>query len=255
VSKPAARIGDMHVCPMVTPGTPPVPHVGGPITGPGVPTVLIGGMPAAVLGDMCVCTGPPDTIILGSSGVLIGGKPAARMGDSTVHGGTITVGCPNVLIGEISGGGGGAVATNVQATIDAIDKVEGVEKSVLAEVKTIATQIATMKSAAQNGDSHCDVCEPVENDPANTEPEIVEKIKEFYFADANGNKINEVENEQKVDLIIKSENISGQEVKIDLFDHPGDFTFQGEEIENNELTVTLSGAEHKVELGVKVNNK
>lgn len=97
--KPAARIGDMHVCPMVTPGTPPIPHVGGPVTGPCVPTVLIGGMPAATVGDMCTCVGPPDTIAMGSTTVMIGGKPAARMGDSTAHGGTIVIGCPNVLIG------------------------------------------------------------------------------------------------------------------------------------------------------------
>ncbi|AKM47296.1 type VI secretion protein [Edwardsiella sp. EA181011] len=76
-----------------------MPHVGGPVIGPGVPTVLIGGLPAAVLGDMLTCVGPPDTIIKGSATVLIGGKPAARMGDSTAHGGTITLGCPTVLIG------------------------------------------------------------------------------------------------------------------------------------------------------------
>ena len=96
---PAARVGDMHTCPMQTPGTPPIPHVGGPITGPGVPTVLIAGMPAAVMGDMCVCTGPPDTIVKGSATVLIGGKPAARMGDTTAHGGSIVVGFPTVMIG------------------------------------------------------------------------------------------------------------------------------------------------------------
>jgi uncharacterized Zn-binding protein involved in type VI secretion len=96
---PAARVGDNHVCPMASPATPPVPHVGGPILPPCVPTVLIGGMPAATIGDMCVCVGPPDSIIKGSSSVLIGGKPAARMGDSTAHGGTIVVGCPTVLIG------------------------------------------------------------------------------------------------------------------------------------------------------------
>jgi len=96
MGQPAARIGDMHVCPMVT-GT--VPHVGGPITGPGIPTVLIGGVPAAVLGDMAVCTGPPDTVAAGSATVLIGGKPAARLGDSCAHGGTIVVGLPTVLIG------------------------------------------------------------------------------------------------------------------------------------------------------------
>lgn len=98
----------MHVCPMVTPGVPPVPHVGGPIIGPGAPTVLICNMPAATLGDMCTCVGPPSTIVLGSLGVLIGGKPAARMGDLCAHGGTITMGAPTVLIGEISPGAPGA---------------------------------------------------------------------------------------------------------------------------------------------------
>ncbi|MBN4052596.1 PAAR domain-containing protein [bacterium AH-315-K20] len=93
---PAARLLDMHVCPMVT-GV--VPHVGGPIVGPGVPTVLIGSMPAAVMGDSVICVGPPDTIIKGSGTVLIGNKPAARMGDSTAHGGTIVLGLPTVMIG------------------------------------------------------------------------------------------------------------------------------------------------------------
>jgi len=92
----AARVGDMHICPMVT-GT--VPHVGGPVMPAGNPTVLIGGMPAACVGDMLTCGGPPDTMIIGSSTVLIGGKPAARMGDSTAHGGTIVIGCPTVMIG------------------------------------------------------------------------------------------------------------------------------------------------------------
>ena len=96
---PAARAGDMHTCPMQTPGTPPIPHVGGPINPPGEPTVLIGGMPAARVGDMAVCVGPPDTIAMGSSTVLIGNMPAARLGDSTAHGGAIVVGCPTVLIG------------------------------------------------------------------------------------------------------------------------------------------------------------
>jgi uncharacterized Zn-binding protein involved in type VI secretion len=97
--QPAARVGDMHVCPMVTPGVPPIPHVGGPILPPGSPLVLIGGMPAARLGDMCTCVGPPDVIALGSFKVLIGGKPAARMGDMTAHGGSIVLGCFTVLIG------------------------------------------------------------------------------------------------------------------------------------------------------------
>jgi uncharacterized Zn-binding protein involved in type VI secretion len=85
---------------MVTPGTPPVPHVGGPIMPPGLPTVLIGGMPAATLGNICTCVGPPDSIIKGSAGVFIGGKPAARMGDTTAHGGVIAAGMITVLIGE-----------------------------------------------------------------------------------------------------------------------------------------------------------
>ena len=92
---PAARIGDMHVCPMVT-GI--VPHVGGPIAA-GLPTVMIGMMPAARVGDMAVCVGPPDAIAQGSTTVMIGGMPAARMGDLTVHGGTVVMGLPTVMIG------------------------------------------------------------------------------------------------------------------------------------------------------------
>ena len=95
----AARITDMHTCPMQTPGVPPIPHVGGPIIGPGVPTVLIGGLPAAVVGDSAVCVGPPDSIAKGSATVMIGGKPAARMGDTTAHGGSIVFGLPTVMIG------------------------------------------------------------------------------------------------------------------------------------------------------------
>jgi uncharacterized Zn-binding protein involved in type VI secretion len=96
---PAARLTDMHTCPQVTPGLPPIPHVGGPVLGPGVPTVLIGKLPAAVLGDLATCVGPPDSIVQGSATVLIGGKPAARMGDATAHGGTIVLGLPTVMIG------------------------------------------------------------------------------------------------------------------------------------------------------------
>ncbi|MES2108666.1 MAG: PAAR domain-containing protein [Bacteroidota bacterium] len=92
----AARITDMHVCPMVT-GV--VPHVGGPILPPGSVNVLIGGLPAARMGDMCVCTGPPDSIVMGSSTVMINNMPAARMGDVTAHGGSIILGCPTVMIG------------------------------------------------------------------------------------------------------------------------------------------------------------
>lgn len=92
---PASRIGDHHVCPMVT-GV--VPHVGGPIS-LGCPTVLTAGMPQARMGDMAVCVGPPDTIAKGSATVMVGGMPAARMGDITAHGGTIVLGAPTVMIG------------------------------------------------------------------------------------------------------------------------------------------------------------
>jgi uncharacterized Zn-binding protein involved in type VI secretion len=94
----------MHTCPMVT-GT--VPHVGGPVLPAGCPTVLIGSMPAARVGDMATCAGPPDSIVKGSATVLIGNMPAARLGDTTAHGGVITVGCPTVMIGDSGAGGGG----------------------------------------------------------------------------------------------------------------------------------------------------
>ena len=86
----------MHTCPVTTPAG---PHTGGPVTGPGVSTVLIGGMPAAVIGDMATCVGPPDAIVKGSGTVLIGGRPSARVGDNTAHGGVIVAGCFTVIIG------------------------------------------------------------------------------------------------------------------------------------------------------------
>ncbi|MEO9052216.1 MAG: PAAR domain-containing protein [Ginsengibacter sp.] len=143
MGKPAARIGDMHVCPLQTPGTPPIPHVGGAIVGPGCATVLIGGMPAAVMGDMCTCVGPPDTIILGSAGVFIGGKPAARMGDQCAHGGVITVGLPTVLIGEVDVGGAPAVPLNVLNSL--LSNVSG-------PVKTTIAQVIAFIEAAKYGD-------------------------------------------------------------------------------------------------------
>lgn len=93
---PAARVSDMHVCPMVTVL---VPHVGGPILPPGGIPVLIGGLPAARVTDMCVCVGPPDVIALGSFTVLICGLPAARITDMTAHGGAIVMGHFTTLVG------------------------------------------------------------------------------------------------------------------------------------------------------------
>lgn len=95
---PAARMTDMHLCPMVTPAPVPIPHVGGPIL-PLPVTVLIGAIPAATVGQMCLCVGVPDSIVKGSMTVFINQKPAARMGDLTAHGGTIIMGLPSVLIG------------------------------------------------------------------------------------------------------------------------------------------------------------
>lgn len=118
---PAARVGDMHMCPMVTPGIPPIPHVGGPVLPPGGITVLIGGQPAARVGDMAVCVGPPDVIAMGSTTVLIGGQPAARMGDPTAHGGMIAIGFPTVMIGDVGQG-------------------------------------SALQAAAQNGTPFCEVC-------------------------------------------------------------------------------------------------
>jgi len=93
---PAARVTDMHVCPMVTVL---VPHVGGPILPPCCPMVLVGGLPQARITDMAVCVGPPDVIVMGSMTVFVGGLPAARMGDMTAHGGVIVTGLPTVMIG------------------------------------------------------------------------------------------------------------------------------------------------------------
>jgi uncharacterized Zn-binding protein involved in type VI secretion len=155
MGKPAARVGDMHVCPMVTPGVPPIPHVGGPILPPGCPTVLIGGMPAAGMGDMCTCVGPPDSIVLGSTGVFVGGKPAARIGDQTAHGGAIVMGLPTVLIGETGSGGpggaaaGGAGSTQAQTFISAAG--EG------------SPQTEAFKDTARNGDAFCPECEAAKN--------------------------------------------------------------------------------------------
>jgi uncharacterized Zn-binding protein involved in type VI secretion len=93
---PAARVTDMHVCPLVT-GV--VPHVGGPILPPCAVQVLIGGLPAARITDLATCVGPPDMILMGSTTVFIEYLPAARIGDSTVHGGVIVLGCFTVIIG------------------------------------------------------------------------------------------------------------------------------------------------------------
>ncbi len=164
-------MGDFHMCPMVTPGTPPIPHVGGAIM-VGMPTVLIGNMPAATLGSMCTCVGPPDTIILGSMGVLIGNKPAARMGDMCAHGGMIAVGFPTVIIGEMSPGGPSPVAVAVMvatAMIQAvqIDLLKGGQDTVnQSRVNAVVLHTAVMTQAAATGAAFvhdcagCSTCSP-----------------------------------------------------------------------------------------------
>lgn len=146
MGQPAARVGDMHTCPMQTPGTPPIPHVGGPIMPPGKPTVLIGGMPAATVTNMCTCVGPPDVIVKGSAGVLIGGLPAARMGDTTAHGGSIVVGCPTVLIGD-AGAGGAAAMVNVMPASVVLEVLNSMPAETANEVK----QAQAFQNAADAG--------------------------------------------------------------------------------------------------------
>jgi uncharacterized Zn-binding protein involved in type VI secretion len=101
MSRPAARVTDMHTCPMVT-GL--VPHVGGPILPVCSLNVHTGGIPQARVGDMALCVGPPDTIIQGSATVHVNDRPASRIGDMTTHGGVIVMGCFTVLIGDATGG-------------------------------------------------------------------------------------------------------------------------------------------------------
>ena len=111
---PVARITDMHVCPMQTPAVVPIPHVGGPVVGPGAPTVMAGVMPVSVIGDTAVCVGPPDIMVMGSFTVLACGKPVVRITDVTAHGGMVLVGAPTVLVGD-SGGAGSAAAQTMSA--------------------------------------------------------------------------------------------------------------------------------------------
>ena len=152
MGKPAARVGDMHLCPMVTPGIPPIPHVGGPILPPGKPNVLIGGMPAATVTNMCLCVGPPDSIMMGSFTVLIGGLPAARMGDPTIHGGRIAIGFPTVLIGDMGSMGAPAlVAIPPPVVAGFADRMPSVMAGPF-------KQIVALANSAANGTLFCELC-------------------------------------------------------------------------------------------------
>ena len=159
---PAIRVGDMHICPMVTPGLPPIPHVGMPVVGPGCPTVLIGGMPAAVMGDICPCVGPPDMIMMGSMVVLIGGKPAARMmpASCTHPGATLISGCPTVMIGDGGGGGsGGAGGAGGGAPLEMVNTILNEAARTMSErAQEKVAQIGTLKNAAAKGTPFCEIC-------------------------------------------------------------------------------------------------
>jgi uncharacterized Zn-binding protein involved in type VI secretion len=179
VGMPAARVGDMHVCPMVTPGVPPIPHVGGPILPPCAVTVLTGKMPQARIGDMCVCVGPPDTIVKGSIGVFVAGMPAARIGDMTVHGGNIVMGCFTVFIGDVGGGssgggGGGGGAPGTPGPAGAVGPIAAAKGTSIGELKEgeytpipgeaqaasfAAGQAVTLRQAAKEHAPFCERCQ------------------------------------------------------------------------------------------------
>ena len=151
---PAARVTDMHACPMMTPAVVPIPHVGGPILPPCAPTVLIGGLPAARVSDLCVCVGPPDVIITGAWTVLICGMPAARIGDKTAHGGAIVTGLPTVLIGE---SGGGSSCMGAGAGEGAGGSVSTLLSSAPG-LPALKEQAEALIAAAKEGSPFCDRC-------------------------------------------------------------------------------------------------
>jgi len=145
MGQPAARVSDMHTCPMVT-GL--VPHVGGPIMPPCAVTVLTGGLPQARVGDLATCVGPPDTIVKGSPTVHVNGMMAARMGDLTAHGGVIVLGWPTVLIGDA---GVGSVSAGGMSQVVPKMALEGEAADALAMIKA-------MIAAAKEGKPFCEQC-------------------------------------------------------------------------------------------------
>ncbi len=125
---PAAQMGNMHMCPMVTPGVPPIPHVGGPLVGPVPPTVMVSKMPAACVGDMAICVGPP-------SSVLPPGGMTVMLGQSGGGGG---------------GGGGGSTATAKAASTTSASapaSIEGLETAPIEIQQTMAEAYKYMKPA------------------------------------------------------------------------------------------------------------
>jgi uncharacterized Zn-binding protein involved in type VI secretion len=153
MGKPAARLTDLHICPM---WSGPVPHVGGPISGPCAPTVLTGGLPQAKLTDLAVCAGGPDVLTMGSPTVLVNGMPAVRMGDLTAHGGTVAVGLPNVLIGEAGSGGAGGSGGMIQPG-SGLSTVTSMLSAAGALISP-AQQAAAYKAAAKANAAFCERC-------------------------------------------------------------------------------------------------
>lgn len=154
MGQPAARAGDMHLCPMVTPGVPPIPHVGGPVLPPCSINVLTGGQPQARATDMCTCVGPPDVIAKASLGVMVNNMPAARMGDMCAHGGTIVVGFPMVLIGDMMPGGGGGGGGGMGMPQGGFSG----GGAPLLDFASVAAQVETLKKAAADAAAFCETC-------------------------------------------------------------------------------------------------
>lgn len=149
---PAARLTDMHTCPVVTLL---VPHVGGPILPPCCPTVITGGLPQARVGDLLTCVGPPDVIAKGSPTVIVGGMMAARMGDLTVHGGVIVMGCPTVIIGDVGSGAGGPSSAAAAAIVTA---TAAASREALKDPPSDSPQSSALQQAANEGSPLVEKC-------------------------------------------------------------------------------------------------
>lgn len=210
--KAIATIGNMHVCPMVT-GT--TPHVGGAISGPGCPGILINGQPVAIMGDMCICTGPPDVIVTGCAGVLMNGSPAALVGDMTAHGGTIIQGCVGVTVSS---------AQPMKSAVTPIKKIPFPKIDLLSRI--------FKGSQAKNAKQKMQEVKNIVNEKDNREPRIfnLHWIKEET-------RIYESFEEQIVILAADTWGFEdGETVKLTIF--PKDM---GEEDRNENAIVELSG--------------
>ena len=245
--KPVATVTGMHICPMVT-GV--VPHVGGPIIGPGTPNILINNKPAAVMGDMVTCAGPPDVIVMGNPSVLFNGKPVACMGDMTAHGGTITIGEPNVMIGVAAPEAGSSIAVKeIKMT-----KIT-IRNSVIMPVKEIPFPEITLKDklmakVSGNGKS---LKEAEENEKAIKEQEnsIEKMVVNHYLTDKNSIVIDCCNIGEEVFLVVETKNLEGEKMNIKLKSSNVDFEYNGKRLEKHTLeNYTIRGATEKIPLKV-----